>query len=251
LIRHAVAAGAGAVLLGVGGSATHDLGLGALAALGLTFAGRDERVIPNPIPATWPQLTRIAGRLPAGLPPVRIACDVANPLLGANGAAAVYAPQKGLQPADLPKLEAASQRLATMLCTHLQQPPELMVQPGAGAAGGIAFGLMAAAGAMLLPGSELVSAWLDLDRHVTAAELIITGEGTFDDSSLSGKGPGSLASQGLARGKPVHVFAGRVSLSQPAAARLHLHAITPAGMPLREALAAAPHLLAATVRATF
>jgi glycerate kinase len=126
-----------------------------------------------------------------------------------------------------------------------------MTHPGAGAAGGIAFGLMAAAGAMLLPGSEFVAAWLDLGRHVREADIVITGEGAFDESSLSGKGPGSLVQQARAQGKPVHVFAGRVALTRPPAAGLRLHAITPAGMPLAEALRAAPRLLAASVRATF
>lgn len=249
LIAAAAQAGAAAILLGVGGSATHDLGLGALSALGLEFLSHHGENLRPPKPARWAQIERITGKVTAGLPPIRIACDVSNPLLGPRGAAAVYGPQKGLKPADLSKLDHASARLGLMLCALSGQPDELMDQPGAGAAGGIAFGLMAGAGAKLLPGFDLVAAWLNLDTRIAAADLVITGEGRFDDSSLSGKGPGAVAARALALGKPVHVFAGQVTATD-ARAGLTLHAITPAGQPLAEALAAAgPNLAAAVERA--
>jgi len=247
LIAAAAQAGAAAILLGVGGSATHDLGLGALSALGLEFLSSNNENIRPPKPASWNEIARISGSLPASLPPIRIACDVSNPLLGPNGAAAVYGPQKGLKPADLKKLDHASARLGLLLCGHSSQPDELMDQPGAGAAGGIAFGLVCAAEAKLLPGFDLVAAWLDLDAHIAAADLVITGEGRFDASSLSGKGPGAVASRALARGKIVHVFAGQVTATD-ARPNLTLHAITPPGQPLAEALAAARENLGAAVR---
>ena len=249
LIRHAAARGACAILLGVGGSATSDLGLGALAALGLTFHATAGAPFASPLPAHWSQISHVTGRLPADLPPIRIACDVANPLLGPNGAAAVYGPQKGLRPADLARLDNESARLALLLCHHCGQPDTLMDVAGAGAAGGIAFGLMTAARAQLIPGFDLVSAWLDVDARLTAADLVITGEGRFDASSLSGKGPGALAARALALGKRVHVFAGAVT-AEPVPG-LALHAITPPGLPLAEALLAAPTFLAATVTRTF
>jgi len=250
LIRLAAARpGVVAILLGVGGSATSDLGLGALAALGLSFHADDGTIISPPIPAHWSQVTRISGNAPfsSALPPIRIACDVTNPLLGPRGAAATYGPQKGLRPADLARLDHESSRLALLLCAHAQRPDSLMAIPGAGAAGGIAFGLMAAADAKLLPGFDLVSAWLDLERKLAAADLVITGEGRFDDTSLTGKGPGAVAARALALGKPVHVFAGAVSTLAPRE-RLTLHAITPPGTPLPEALRTAPTLLTAAVR---
>ena len=248
LIRLAAARpGVAAILLGVGGSATHDLGLGALAALGLKFLSPSDDAISPPIPSAWPHLTRLTGRLPATLPPIRIACDVTNPLLGPRGAAATYGPQKGLRPADLARLDHESARLALMLCAYCGQPDALMDTPGAGAAGGISFGLMAAARAQLLPGFDLVSAWLDLERKLAAADLVITGEGRFDDTSLTGKGPGAVAARALALGKPVHVFAGAVTALAPRA-NLSLHAITPAATPLAQALRDAPALLAAAVR---
>jgi len=249
LMRAAADAGAVAILLGVGGSATHDLGLGALAALGLEFADAKGAPVHPPFPVDWTRIVRISGRMVAGLPPVYIACDVANPLLGPRGAAAVYGPQKGLRPADLTRLESESARLADLLCAHCGQSAALQDVPGSGAAGGITFGLMTAAGAKLLPGFDLVSAWLDLEAKLVAADIVITGEGRFDESSLEGKGPGAVAGRALALGKTVHVFAGQVT----AAARpgLALHAITPAGVPLAQALREAPQNLMATARRVF
>jgi glycerate kinase len=247
-VLHAAAvAGAGTILLGVGGSATHDLGLGAVGALGVRFSGAAGEALDPLVPLDWPFLRSIGGRIPAGFPPILIACDVDNPLLGARGALAVYGPQKGLRPEDAPALEAATARVAAMVCGQFGQPTELASRPGAGAAGGIAFGLMAAAGATLLPGFPLVSAWLDLDRRLAEADMVITGEGRFDDSSLSGKGPGSVARRALALGKLVHVFAGEVSLSASVPG-LITHAVTPPGMPLGEALARAPELLSESIK---
>ncbi|MEY4938312.1 MAG: hypothetical protein RIQ93_47 [Verrucomicrobiota bacterium] len=234
LIRHALEEDVALILLGVGGSATHDLGLGALGELGLEFHAADGQRVHPPTPEHWPRIARLAGRIPARAP-IRIACDVTNPLLGARGAAATYGPQKGLRATDLARLEHASGRLGLLLCHHCQQPDSLMDTPGAGAAGGIAFGLMAAAGAQLLPGFDLVSAWLDLDRRVSAADIVITGEGRFDDSSLSGKGPGAVAARALALGKRAHVFAGAVCAASSHDG-LTLHAVTPAGTPLDRAL---------------
>src|SRR5690606_8282991 len=105
-IRAAITAGADAVLLGVGGSATHDLGLGAFSALGWRAERADGSPLPRLNPATWSEIVRLESDA-TPLPPIRIACDVSNPLLGPRGAATVFAPQKGLQPQDLPRLEAA------------------------------------------------------------------------------------------------------------------------------------------------
>ena len=250
LIRLATERGAVAILLGVGGSATHDLGLGALAALGLRFENSRGAHVTPPIPSRWSEIDHLSGSVPPGVPPIRIACDVTNPLTGPRGAAATYGPQKGLHAADLARLDAESARLARLLCAHCGQPESLMATPGAGAAGGISFGLMTAAGAQLLPGFDLVSAWLDLEARLAAADLVITGEGRFDDSSLQGKGPGAVATRALALGKKVHVFAGRATAAHPPA-NLALHSITPEGLALAEALPQAAQLLAQAVRAAF
>lgn len=234
---------AGAILLGLGGSATNDLGLGALAALGLRCLRADGSIVGVPTPSTWPEIVRLEGRV--ALPPVAIACDVTNPLLGPHGATATFGPQKGLLPADLPRLEAQMARMAAMLGQHFGRPPSLMDRPGTGAAGGIGFGFMVAANAQLVSGFELVSRWLDLPARLAAADLVVTGEGRYDATSLGGKGPGALAAQARQLGKRVRVLAG--SLGVPADEEHH--AITPPGLPLPEALRRAPELLAAAVRA--
>lgn len=249
LIAAAAAAGAAVVLLGVGGSATNDLGLGALAALGCEPLDAAGQPVDPAAPANWSRIATFGGRLRAELPPLRIACDVTNPLLGANGCSAVYGPQKGLRAADLPRMENDSARIARLLLAHVGAPAELVDAPGAGAAGGIAFGLMAAAGARLLPGYELVEAWLGLDERIAAAELVLTGEGRFDASSLSGKGPGAVAARAAALGRRTHVFAGAVSVA--ACLPFATHAITPSDLPLAAAMRAAADLLAATVRREF
>ena len=248
LVQAAAGLGAGMVLLGVGGSATNDLGLGALSVLGFSFLAADGQALDPLVPASWPRLVRIEGAARPALPPIRIACDVSNPLLGPRGATAVFGPQKGLRPADYERLESEITRLAALLCAHCAQPATVADRPGAGAAGGIAFGLMTALGARLLPGSDLVSDWLDLDARLAAADLVITGEGSFDESSWGGKGPGAVVARALALGKPVRVFAGRVATSQRPPG-LHLHAITPAGVPLADALRDAADHLRAAVRA--
>lgn len=249
LMLAAARRGAVGILLGVGGSATNDLGLGALARLGFECRAGDGGVIDPPVPARWKDLATITGTVMRDLPPVFIACDVTNPLLGERGAAAVYGFQKGLRKEDLPAMEKESERIARLLCAHVGRTPDLMSAPGAGAAGGIAFGLMAGVGARLLPGFDLVSAWLDLEAKVKAADIVITGEGRFDESSLEGKGPGAVAARALQLQKTVHVFAGQIAAAERP--RLNLHAITPRGVPLPDALRNGGRNLGSSVRGIF
>lgn len=235
LIKAAAEHGARAILLGVGGSATHDLGLGALSALGLEFRNAAGHALRPPLPASWSEIVAIEGAVATTIPPIYIACDVTNPLLGPTGAATVFAPQKGLHVDELTGLEAASERLAQMLCTHCHQPLNLPDTAGAGAAGGTAFGLICAARAQLLPGFALVAAWLNLDARLAAADLVLTGEGRFDATSLGGKGPGAILTRALAARKRVHLFAGQIG-SPTAHDLLSLHEITPTDVPLERAL---------------
>jgi glycerate kinase len=247
LVRAAARPGVGAILLGLGGSATNDLGLGALAGLGVRFLERHGAFIDDPVPGAWERIQRIDVAAIARLPDLFLACDVANPLLGARGATATFGPQKGLRPGDLPRFEAEAARLAALLCAACGQPFSLAETPGAGAAGGLAFGLQAACGARLAPGFELVSDWLGLPARLAAADLVLTGEGRYDATSQAGKGPGALVAAARRLGKPVHVFAGGTDGSGDAS----VHVISPAGLPLPEALARTAELLAAAVAATF
>ncbi|MCB1103738.1 MAG: glycerate kinase [Opitutaceae bacterium] len=249
LIRRAMEEGAAGILLGVGGSATHDLGLGALSALGFEFqTAEGARVVP-PVPATWKDIVTVSGAILLGLPPLRIACDVSNPLLGEHGAAAVYGPQKGLRTDDLERVESESARMGALLTRHCDQEEALMNEPGTGAAGGIAFGLMAAAGARLLSGSDLVGAWLALESKIKQADIVITGEGRFDESSFCGKGPGTVVAQALAGRKQVHVFAGKIEAGEHEGVKLH--AITPDELTPQQALLSGPENLEAAVRRIF
>ena len=241
LLAAAAARKPAAILLGVGGSATNDIGLGALTALGFQFLDAFGQTVTLPVPARWDQIVRVEGR--ASLPPLFIACDVANPLLGTRGATATFGPQKGLPPTDVLRLDTLAARLAAVLCDHCAQPRNLVDVPGAGAAGGISFGLMAAGQARFVPGYDLVSDWLGLTDRIASVDLVLTGEGRFDATSLGGKGPGRLAAEARRAGKPAHVFAGTLGVP---ADKVH-HAITPADLPLAAALPRTAELLAAAV----
>jgi glycerate 2-kinase len=230
------AARADVILLGVGGSATSDLGLGALAALGLTPRDAGGEVIVPPLPARWPRVVGFAGRAPRGFPPLYIACDVDNPLLGPSGAAAVYGRQKGLRPQDLQRFEQQAERLALLLRAHSQVDAALEDTPGAGAAGGITFGFMTALAARLVPGFTLVSEWLGLEARAARADYIISGEGRFDASSWRGKGPGAMSALARTLGRPCAIFAGSL-VEVTSAPGCALVAISPPALPLQQALA--------------
>jgi glycerate kinase len=202
--------------------------------MGWKFFDATGRIIEWPCPRVWRDIVRIEKSADAEWPPIRIACDVDNPLLGERGAARVYAGQKGLAMIDTDELEALTGELARRCCASAQVDFELITRPGMGAAGGIAVGLGSMLGAQLVPGSSLVSDWLSIRPRIDAADIVITGEGCFDRSSLEGKGPGAVLRSARQLGKSVHVFAGasKVSVKEGVA----LHVITPAGQPLGDAL---------------
>ncbi len=249
LILSAADKGAEAILLGIGGSATNDLGLGALEALGLQGLNEQFQPIPQLRPSLWHQVQRLSGDILPHIPPIFIACDVNNPLLGPNGCTRIFGPQKGLPAEDLNRMEKCLGDMAKQLCHHFNQPRSLMMQTGAGAAGGIAFGLQAACDAVIIPGFPLVSEWLDLKGKINKADRVLTGEGRFDLTSLQGKGPGSLVHEAAQAGKKIHILAGAVEANLKLPPQVEsIHAITPPGLPLKEALAQAPELLVQSVR---
>jgi glycerate kinase len=246
LLGHAANASARAVLLGIGGSATNDLGLGALEAIGLEFRDANGSMMKRVTPAQFENIVRLAGEPWPHIPDIRLACDVRNTLLGPNGATAIFAPQKGLPAEDHTRMERAVGTMAKKLCAHFDQPRTLMMEPGTGAAGGLSFGLRVACAARLTPGFALVSEWLRLDERVRAADLVLTGEGRFDASSLSGKTVGSVAELALRHGKKLVVLAGQVD--EPAAAALRARA--PDGRVKVYALSSRKEPTADTLRAT-
>lgn len=247
LMRAATDAGAEGLIVGVGGSATHDLGLGALHWFGYEAADEEDLPIVAVTPIGWSRVTRIVPPSLRHFPRVWIACDVVNPLTGPNGAAAVYGPQKGLKPEEIARLDEGSGRIGRLLAEACKLPQDTLDEPGAGAAGGIAFGLRVALGATLVSGTDLVTRWTRLDERLAKADLLLTGEGRFDESSLQGKGPGALAARAQALGKRVQVFAGSLRGQSPYPAI----AITPEATPLAQALADARVNLVRSVAETF
>ncbi|SEN90101.1 glycerate kinase [Cryobacterium luteum] len=200
------------ILLCVGGSASTDGGTGLLAALGVRFLD----IAGLPVAPGGAGLAQIASIDLAGLHPHaravrwRVAVDVNNPLCGPAGAAAVFGPQKGARPRDVAELDAGLARLAAIVFAETGE--NMLDRPGAGAAGGMPATLVPLLRAELVPGSTLVAAAVDLARKMTSADLVLTGEGSFDAQSLGGKVAVAVARLAPA-GCPVVVIAGRVELS--------------------------------------
>jgi glycerate 2-kinase len=180
LLHAAVNAGVHRIVVGLGGSGTNDAGAGMIDALGAADLRGVELLV---------------------------ATDVDNPLLGPTGATAVFAPQKGASPDSLPLLE---ERLATFAAVI---GPELADLPGAGAAGGLGFGLFSLGGHRI-SGADLVLRLLDVGGHIAASALVITGEGSLDEQSLWGKLPARVAAACLEAGVPCVAIAGRVLLGR-------------------------------------
>ena len=194
-------------LVGIGGSATNDGGFGMARALGWTFWDRSGKAITQ-----WTNLASLARVQPPGTKPlfkeVTVAVDVANSLLGKRGASRVYGPQKGLRPADFSRAEACLGRLAQVVKRELGR--DFARLPGAGAAGGLGFGFLAFLGARLVPGFEFFATHSQIEAHLQAADLVITGEGALDRSTLMGKGVGKVAKRCRQLGIPCLGLAGLV-----------------------------------------
>ncbi|MEZ6189980.1 MAG: glycerate kinase [Phycisphaerales bacterium] len=189
LIKHALDAGAKNIILGIGGSATNDGGCGMAQALGVRFYDQDGQFIETPMAGGMlGGLSRID--LGAADPRIKdvqvtVACDVTNPLTGADGASHIYSPQKGATPDQVEQLDTGLRHLAKLLRDQLGKDVEHT--PGAGAAGGLGGGLMAFCDATLKPGLDIVLEKVRFDERVRGCDLCLTGEGRLDGQSLSGK----------------------------------------------------------------
>ncbi len=200
-------AGARECLIGIGGSATNDGGFGVARALGWVFLdGAGVRL------DRWTDLRRLRRiEHPArelGFDRVRVAVDVRNRLLGPAGCSRVYGPQKGLRPEDLPLAEASLSQLARVV--RRQWGIDIAREPGAGAAGGLGFGLRAFLGAQIESGFDLFAREARLVWRLEGVDRVITGEGSVDRSSLMGKGVGEVVRLCEERGKPWLGLAGRL-----------------------------------------
>jgi glycerate kinase len=201
-IAAALDAGATRLLIALGGSASTDGGTGLLRALGLQLLDADGQPLPDGggALARARRVDRIGVR-PAPPGGVRLLTDVTNPLLGPDGAAAVYGPQKGAGAEGIALLERGLARLSELLGGFPNQP-------GAGAAGGTAYGLSAVWGARITPGAAAIADLLGIDQALAHADLVVTGEGRFDATSLRGKAVGELAVRAERAGVPCAVVAG-------------------------------------------
>lgn len=250
LLRAAAAMGVRRIILGIGGSATVDGGLGAAQAWGFRFVLNNGSVYgPRARRLTGGDLSSIAGfsgprsRRRNG-PEFVVACDVSNPLCGPNGAAAVFAPQKGATPRQVRELDAGLRRLAAGT-----QKLDVADAAGAGAAGGLGFAMVAFFQARVRSGVEIVMDATDLPRRLAGADLCITGEGRLDTQSLSGKVCVGVARACRTAGIPCVAIAGSIGPDMDAARGEGLAAwfsLCDGPIPLEQAVARAPELLAQT-----
>ena len=207
MIRHGIKSGARKVLIGLGGSCTTDGGAGAASALGVRFYDESERAF---LP-TGGTLDQIAGIDPNGIEPAVketefvLLCDVKAPLYGKDGAAYVFAPQKGANPAQAALLDRGLRHLGAIydgIC------PGVSSLPGAGAAGGLGAGMTALFGGKIVPGIEAVLDAIGADAAFAGADLIVTGEGKLDEQTFTGKAVSGVVRR--AKSVPVIAAAGVV-----------------------------------------
>lgn len=211
LIRRALDKGVREIVLAIGGSATVDGGTGILRALGIQFLAADGTPLTSP-----ESLTDLATIDVAGLDPriltctVTILCDVDNTLVGDQGSAAVFGPQKGATPESVRKLDASLRRFAEI--AHRQTGVDMTQIKHGGAAGGVAAGLHTFLKANLVNGIDFFLTFTNFEKALDRADLVITGEGSLDEQTLHGKGPFGVAFQAKQKKLPVLGLAGKVPL---------------------------------------
>jgi glycerate kinase len=243
LIADALRRGCRSCIIGLGGSATNDAGTGMLAALGWRFLDRDGHALP-PVGASLGAIVSIDdSRVPASLRPgvgqagcgadrcrFTVACDVDTPFCGPDGAAAVFAPQKGADAEAVARLEAGMQSFATVIAHFTGVDVRRM--PGAGAAGGLGGALAAFLGAVLKPGAELVLDAAGFREALSGADLVITGEGRLDAQTARGKLPFQVLRRAAALGIPTLAIAGQLGPGAAGmASAVHGTPADAAGMP--------------------
>lgn len=211
VIKDAIQHGCRHFIVGIGGSATNDGGVGMLQALGFGFLDQCgsqicfgakglEDLASITTDHVLPELKECT---------FRVACDVSNPLCGDQGCSAVYGPQKGASPETVPLMDAWLSRYAAL--AGEQFPPADAEYPGAGAAGGMGFAFLTFCNATLEPGVQIVLEETGLRQYIQDADLVITGEGRLDGQTVMGKAPMGVAGMAKEYGKPVLAFSGCVT----------------------------------------
>lgn len=234
MIAHAIKHGASHIVLGLGGSATCDGGLGLLSALGFKFLDKRGDIL-SPHPSN---LSNIAGIDDSNVDEkvtrahFTLLSDVDNPLCGDNGAANVFAPQKGATPEQVRLLDKGLRHFSGFM------PPHIAIQPGAGAAGGVTAGMMAMLNATIKPGIYTLLELADFDNIISDADLIITGEGRIDEQTMHGKAPAGVLNVAQRQGIPVIALCGSIAPGTDTSTMgfKKVIAVTPPDIPLEQAL---------------
>jgi glycerate kinase len=219
-LRHVLDLGVARVMIGLGGSSTNDGGAGLLAALGAVPVDRDGAPV-APTPEALPGAVRVdASRLDPRLAAVEITLmsDVNNPLCGERGATAIFGPQKGVRPDEVPVFDARLAAYAGLAESALGRSARH--NPGAGAAGGLGFALQLI-GARFRSGAEVVAALVGLDAALAGADLLVTGEGGTDRQTLLGKTPWVAAKHARDRGVPAVLLSGSIDRQSLPELRAH------------------------------
>lgn len=238
MVADAIYRGCRHIVLGIGGSATNDGGMGMLEALGCRFLDAAE----EPLCGCGESLERIATIDRSALLPqlsetrITIACDVDNPLTGVNGAAYIYAPQKGADEATAVRLDVGLEHFADIVLSTTGITIKDMA--GAGAAGGMGGGCHALLGARLLRGIEAVLELIHFDERAKGCDLIVTGEGRIDNQTLHGKAPHGILCHAQQLGIPIIAVGGSIEPTEALrnSGFTAIYAATPDSMPLDEAM---------------
>ena len=211
MILDATKRAANEIIIGLGGSATNDGGFGMARALGFRFDYEHEHEHEHEKMCVTDllKLKGIGNPKDLKLPKIIAAVDVKNPLLGKSGATRVFGPQKGASQNELKILERALSRLADVVAKEFGF--DHRDEPGAGAAGGLGFGLMSFCGAKVRPGFDVVAEAVGLESKIKDADIVITGEGSLDRQTLEGKTPAGVARLARKLGKPVFAIVGRAT----------------------------------------
>lgn len=211
VIRDAIEKGCRRFIVGIGGSATNDGGMGMLSALGYGFLDKDGR----PVPQGAGGLEKLCRITDTGVIPqlsectFRVACDVTNPLCGEQGSSAVYGPQKGAAPSMIADMDQWLAGYAALMREKYSKADDKAA--GAGAAGGLGFAFLSCTNAVLESGIKIILEETLLEEYIKDADLVITGEGRMDGQTAMGKAPVGVARLARQYGKPVIAFAGSVT----------------------------------------
>lgn len=243
VIKNALETGARKILLGIGGSATNDAGMGMAAALGWKFLDAHGKII-SPKGAHLELVDRIvAPKEPTNLE-VEVLCDVDNPLFGPQGAAYTYGAQKGASPEDVTFLDRGLQHFAEVLKAQFDQ--QITDLPGAGAAGGLGAGAVAFLNGKLMRGAARIMELTGFYEALENSRLVITGEGCLDSQTKRGKLLFEIAQAAKKKQVPVIALCGQLALPETEWREIgfcKVRQITPTGMSLEKALRTTPALL--------